>query len=181
MEEAILARLFKRRFYISATIGGAAVEHAGDLAEVSEALAQIAPALVTERTTNAAVDCGGGPTDADGWAARILAACLRKEVERARRADERRVEARAIRAGVAGLSQPGYVLLPTYAAPPALAPDAHGEAWNLLGAAEDFAKWLNGDWAMGGSTEHYWDALRRAWQAAAALPSNLLPVERPAS
>jgi len=181
MEEAILTRLFKCRFYISATIGGATVEHAGDLAEVSEALAQTAPpTVVTERTTNAAIDCSG-PTDADGWAARILAACLRKEVERARRADERRAEARAIRAGVAGLLQPGYTLLLTYAAPPVLAPDAHGEAWTLLSAAKDFAQWLNGDWSMGGSTEHYWDALRRAWQAAAALPSNLLPVERPAS
>jgi hypothetical protein len=181
MEEAILARLFKRRFYVSATISGVGIEHAGDLAEVSEALAHTAPTVATERTTNAPIDCSGGPTDADGWAARILAACLRKEVERARRADERRAEARAIRAGVAGLSNPGYVLLPTYTTPPALAPDAHGEAWTLLDAAQDMAQWLNGDWAMVGSTEHYWDALRRAWQAAAALPSNLLPVERSAS
>lgn len=175
MEEVILTRLFKRRFYVSATVGGAVSEHAGDLDEVSDALALAAPTVVTVHPFNTAVDCG--PTDADGWAARILAACLRKEVERARCADERRAEARAIRADVAGLSQPGYVLLPTYAAPPALAPDAHGEAWTLLSAAEDFARWLNGDWAMGGSTEYHWNALLYAREAAADLPGSLSPVE----
>jgi hypothetical protein len=181
MEETIFARIFKQRLYVTATADGARTEHAGSLAEVSEALAHVPAITAVTAYPSVAIDCGGGSMDADGWAARILAACLRREVERARRADERRAEARAIRVDVAGLSQPGHVLLPTYAASPALAPDAFGEAWTLLSAAEDMTAWLNGDWAMGGSTVHYWASLRRARENAAALPANLLPVERPAT